>query len=55
MAALLSTLSLASGPSPPDPPPMSLRAEHLEQFPNMPEAIWEAHRRVEADLEAYEG
>ncbi|MGN0062602.1 MAG: phosphoenolpyruvate carboxykinase (GTP) [Nocardioides sp.] len=31
------------------------RAEHLEQFPNMPEAIWEAHRRVEADLEAYEG
>ena len=34
---------------------MGYRAEHLEQFPNMPEAIWEAHRRVEADLEAYEG
>jgi phosphoenolpyruvate carboxykinase (GTP) len=31
------------------------RAEHLEQFPHLPEAIWEAHRRVEADLEAYEG
>jgi len=34
---------------------MGYRAEHLEQFPNMPEAIWEAHRRVSADLDAYEG
>jgi phosphoenolpyruvate carboxykinase (GTP) len=31
------------------------RAEHLRQFPNLPEAIWEAHRRVAADLEAEEG
>lgn len=29
---------------------MGFRKEHLEQFPNMPEAIWEAHRRVEAAL-----
>ncbi|MBO3130516.1 phosphoenolpyruvate carboxykinase (GTP) [Dermatophilus congolensis] len=29
---------------------MGFRAEHLEQFPNLPEEIWEAHRRVEADL-----
>ncbi|MFC6155003.1 phosphoenolpyruvate carboxykinase (GTP) [Nocardioides yefusunii] len=28
------------------------RAEHLEQFPNMPDAIWEAHNRVKAALEA---
>ncbi|WP_235738859.1 phosphoenolpyruvate carboxykinase (GTP) [Nocardioides alcanivorans] len=34
---------------------MGYRAEHLEQFPNMPESIWEAHRRVSADLDAYEG
>ncbi|WP_110207327.1 phosphoenolpyruvate carboxykinase (GTP) [Nocardioides daejeonensis] len=34
---------------------MGYRAEHLEQFPNMPEEIWEAHRRVSADLDAYEG
>jgi len=31
------------------------REEHLAQFPNLPEAIWEAHRRVKADLEAEEG
>ncbi|WP_110240669.1 phosphoenolpyruvate carboxykinase (GTP) [Nocardioides gilvus] len=28
------------------------RKEHLEQFPNMPDAIWEAHNRVAAALEA---
>ncbi len=30
---------------------MGYRAEHLEQFPNMPEEIWEAHRRVAQALE----
>ncbi|KQY57545.1 MULTISPECIES: phosphoenolpyruvate carboxykinase (GTP) [unclassified Nocardioides] len=30
---------------------MANREEHLKQFDNMPEAIWEAHRRVAADLE----
>jgi len=30
---------------------MGFREEHLEQFDRMPEAIWEAHRRVAADLE----
>ncbi|CAM3280020.1 phosphoenolpyruvate carboxykinase (GTP) [Nocardioides dubius] len=30
---------------------MGYRTEHLEQFPNMPEAIWTAHRRVEKALE----
>jgi phosphoenolpyruvate carboxykinase (GTP) len=30
---------------------MAHREEHLAQFPNMPEAIWEAHRRVAAALE----
>ena len=31
---------------------MGHREEHLKQFPNMPEAIWEAHRRVAAALDA---
>lgn len=31
---------------------MANRAEHLEQFDRMPEAIWEAHRRVAKALEA---
>jgi phosphoenolpyruvate carboxykinase (GTP) len=31
---------------------MGHREEHLEQFPGMPEAIWEAHRRVAAALDA---
>lgn len=30
---------------------MGYREEHLEQFANLPEAIWEAHRRVAAALE----
>ncbi|GAB2776519.1 phosphoenolpyruvate carboxykinase (GTP) [Nocardioides salsibiostraticola] len=30
---------------------MGYRAEHLEQFDNMPEAIWEAHRRVAAAVD----
>ncbi len=30
---------------------MDHRAEHLEQFERMPEAIWEAHRRVAAALD----
>ncbi|HTW14851.1 MAG TPA: phosphoenolpyruvate carboxykinase (GTP) [Nocardioides sp.] len=30
---------------------MEHRAEHLELFDNMPDAIWEAHRRVAAALE----
>lgn len=30
---------------------MGFREEHLEQFDRMPEAIWEAHRRVAAALE----
>jgi len=30
---------------------MGHREEHLKQFPNMPEAIWEAHRRVAAALD----
>jgi len=30
---------------------MEHRAEHLAQFPNMPEEIWEAHRRVAAALD----
>ena len=34
---------------------MANREEHLNQFPNLPEAIWEAHRRVAADLENEEG
>ncbi|KRF12403.1 phosphoenolpyruvate carboxykinase [Nocardioides sp. Soil797] len=34
---------------------MANREEHLKQFDNMPEAIWEAHRRVAADLENEEG
>ena len=29
---------------------MTLRQEHLEQFPNLPEEIWQAHRRVAAAL-----
>jgi phosphoenolpyruvate carboxykinase (GTP) len=31
---------------------MTHRAEHLEQFRDVPEAIWEAHRRVAAALDA---
>jgi phosphoenolpyruvate carboxykinase (GTP) len=31
---------------------IEFRAEHLEQFDRLPEEIWEAHRRVEADLKA---
>jgi phosphoenolpyruvate carboxykinase (GTP) len=31
---------------------MGFREEHLQQFDNMPEEIWEAHRRVAAALEA---
>ena len=31
---------------------MEHRQEHLEQFPDLPEAIWEAHRRVAAALDA---
>ncbi|WP_416955110.1 phosphoenolpyruvate carboxykinase (GTP) [Nocardioides sp. T5] len=33
---------------------MGFREEHLDQFDRMPEEIWEAHRRVAADLEAEE-
>jgi phosphoenolpyruvate carboxykinase (GTP) len=29
---------------------MKYRAEHLEQFPSLPEEIWQAHRRVAAAL-----
>ena len=31
---------------------MSFREEHLNQFENVPEEIWEAHRRVRAALDA---
>jgi len=31
---------------------MGFREEHLKQFDNMPEEIWEAHRRVSAALDA---
>jgi phosphoenolpyruvate carboxykinase (GTP) len=31
---------------------MKYRAEHLEQFANLPEEIWQAHRRVAAALDA---
>ena len=31
---------------------MGFREEHLSQFDRMPEEIWEAHRRVAADLDA---
>jgi phosphoenolpyruvate carboxykinase (GTP) len=30
---------------------MGHREEHLKQFRDMPEAIWEAHRRVAAALD----
>ena len=30
---------------------MGFREEHLKQFDNLPEEIWEAHRRVTAALE----
>lgn len=33
---------------------MQHRQEHLEQFENLPEVIWAAHRRVTADLDAVE-
>ncbi len=31
---------------------MGFREEHLSQFDRMPEEIWEAHRRVAADLDS---
>ena len=31
---------------------MGFREEHLDQFAGLPEAIWEAHRRVAAALDA---
>ena len=31
---------------------MGFREEHLNQFENVPEEIWEAHRRVRAALDA---
>ena len=31
---------------------IEFREKHLEQFADLPEAIWEAHRRVAADLDA---
>jgi phosphoenolpyruvate carboxykinase (GTP) len=31
---------------------MGFREEHLSQFERMPDSIWEAHRRVAADLDA---
>lgn len=34
---------------------IALREEHLSQFENLPEEIWEAHRRVSAALEEAEG
>ncbi|PVG82352.1 phosphoenolpyruvate carboxykinase (GTP) [Nocardioides gansuensis] len=33
---------------------MGFREEHLKQFANLPDEIWEAHRRVAADLDAEE-
>ena len=33
---------------------MGFREEHLSQFDRMPEEIWEAHRRVAADLDSEE-
>jgi phosphoenolpyruvate carboxykinase (GTP) len=32
---------------------MRHREEHLSQFPDLPEAIWQAHRRIAADLEEW--
>ena len=34
---------------------MGFREEHLDQFDDLPEAIWEAHRRVTAALDAADG
>ena len=34
---------------------MGFREEHLKQFERLPEAIWEAHRRVAAALDAARG
>ena len=31
---------------------MGFREDHLKQFPDLPEEIWEAHRRVAEGLEA---
>jgi phosphoenolpyruvate carboxykinase (GTP) len=31
---------------------MAHREEHLAQFPDLPEEIWAAHRRVAAALDA---
>ena len=33
---------------------MGNRKEHLEQFPNLPEAIWDAHNRIQAAFDAEE-
>jgi phosphoenolpyruvate carboxykinase (GTP) len=30
---------------------MTYRAEHLQQFADLPEEIWQAHRRVAAALD----
>lgn len=34
---------------------MELREQHLAQFPDLPEAIWQAHRRITADLDRADG
>jgi phosphoenolpyruvate carboxykinase (GTP) len=34
---------------------MANREEHLRQFPDMPEAIWAAHRRVAEAVKTSEG
>ena len=34
---------------------MSFREGHLDQFERLPEAIWEAHRRVAGDLDLARG
>lgn len=33
---------------------MKFREEHLQQFPNMPKEIWDAHNRVREDLKDYD-
>lgn len=34
---------------------MGYREEHLQQFHDLPEQIWQAHRRVAKDLEDLQG
>jgi phosphoenolpyruvate carboxykinase (GTP) len=34
---------------------MGYRTTHLEQFAGLPEEIWEAHRRIAAELDSLEG